>query len=311
MNNEKTLDSSEFRRALGSFTTGVTVVTTYTNSFKDIGLTANSFNSVSLDPPLVLWSLAKSSRSLDAFKSCEYFAIHILSDDQELLSNRFSQKGIDKFSGLDVERGPGNIPLLKGCAARFVCKATYQYEGGDHIIFVGEASSFSYWEKPPLLFHGGQYGQIQKRELASKAGGDSASDDSLGFLLRLSYRKLIDPLIRALAEKDMVISQHHFLAHMARSKEKKIKKILGSLAETDAVPSSEEIDDLLARGLIELNGEEVSFTKDGLSLRIELAAKYKAIESDALESVGFDSAQSLKILLGQLINTLTPDNQDL
>lgn len=307
MNDSKTLDFAEFRRALGAFTTGVTVVTTYSKTHKDIGLTANSFNSVSLNPPMVLWSLAKSSLSLEAFKSCEYFAIHVLSDDQEALSNRFSQRGVEKFSELEMERGPGNIPLLTGCAARFICKATYQYEGGDHIIFVGEVSVFNHWQKLPLLFHGGKYGQIQKREEVRSDDDEAVPDDSLGLLLRLSYRKLIEPLLDELEQRGLVASQHHFLGHMARSGEKNLNQILKTLAATSAVPSKSEVDDLVSRGYIQLEGDEVCFTPEGFKLRIELAARYKAIESDALNSLGYTSAQSLKVLLGQLINTLTPN----
>ena len=113
------IDAREFRNALGSFTTGVTIVTTRDASGHDVGLTANSFNSVSLDPPLVLWSLAKSSTSLSAFVEAKHFAVHILAADQEPLSNRFATRGADKFAGLQIERGEGGMPLLHGCAARF------------------------------------------------------------------------------------------------------------------------------------------------------------------------------------------------
>ena len=98
------IDIREFRNALGSFTTGVTIVTTCDQQGQDVGMTANSFNSVSLDPPLVLWSLAKSSGSLPAFANAEYFAVHILAADQEPLSNVFAKKGADKFAGLAVGR---------------------------------------------------------------------------------------------------------------------------------------------------------------------------------------------------------------
>lgn len=303
-------DATEFRRALGAFTTGVTVVTTYSDTYKDIGLTANSFNSVSLDPPMVLWSLAKSSRSLEAFKTNHYFAIHILSDDQELLSNRFAQRGVDKFSELDIERGPEQVPLLKGCAARFVCKMAYQYEGGDHLIFVGEVIKFDHWHKLPLLFHGGKYGQIKQVD-TDREGEKNAPDDSLGLLLRLSYRKLIRPLIEELNSRNLTLPQHHFLAHIARSGEKNIHQILEKIAASSTAPTPEEIDDLVSRGYIRLTGDTVGFTEAGFNLRIELAARYKAIEEDVLDSIGYASAQSLKVLLGQLISKLSPDTQDL
>jgi 3-hydroxy-9,10-secoandrosta-1,3,5(10)-triene-9,17-dione monooxygenase reductase component len=107
--------SSSFRATLGAFTTGVTVVTTKGTDGSDTGLTANSFNSVSLDPPLVLWSLSRSSLNLGAFTAARYFAIHVLSSDQQEISRKFAKRGEDKFSDLQLERGPDDIPLLSGC----------------------------------------------------------------------------------------------------------------------------------------------------------------------------------------------------
>ncbi len=296
------LDSTEFRRALGAFTTGVTVVTTRGDGREDIGLTANSFNSVSLQPPMVLWSLAKAARSLEAFKACRHFAIHILADDQEPLSARFAQRGADKFAGLAVDRGPDDIPLLQQCAARFVCRARYQYEGGDHLIFVGEVIDFEHWQRAPLLFHGGAYGQIRKRD--EDPVGDAVPDDSLGYLLRLGYRRLIGPLTQALAERDLTLSQHYFLAHLARSGSGDRQALLASLATTGTVPVAHEIEALVSRGFIVEECGAIRFTPAGLDLRIELAAIYKAVESRALDGMGYTRAQSLKVHLGQLIASL-------
>ena len=168
MSNAQPLDGRAFREALGAFTTGVTVVTTRGEQ-GDVGLTANSFNSVSLDPPMVLWSLGKNASSLPAFRAASHFAVHILSENQQELSNRFATRGIDKFADTEVMRGPDDVPLLNDCAARFVCRTEYQYEGGDHIIFVGEVLDFSHWERSPLLFHGGKYGRISKNPSAESS----------------------------------------------------------------------------------------------------------------------------------------------
>lgn len=167
-------DPSLFRKALGSFATGVTVVTTSGTAGEDIGLTANSFNSVSLDPPMILWSLARSSLSLPAFRSAQHFAVHILGEDQEDISGRFARRGEDKFAGVELERGPSAIPMLKNFAARFVCRTAYQYEGGDHIIFVGEVVELDQRARAPLLFHGGQY-----RLLARPESADSRNTQTL------------------------------------------------------------------------------------------------------------------------------------
>src|ERR1700739_1521451 len=132
----------QFRAALGTFATGVTIVTTRNAAGEDIGLTANSFNSVSLDPPMVLWSLARKSLSLPAFLHSGYFAVHVLSAEQEKLSMTFDTPGADKFAGLELRRGAGDIPLLPGCSAVFQCRMAFNYEGGDHVIFVGQVEEF-------------------------------------------------------------------------------------------------------------------------------------------------------------------------
>lgn len=148
-------DPKTFRNALGQFATGVTIVTTRDASGNPVGVTANSFNSVSLDPPLVLWSLAKSARSMAAFEQAGHFAVHILASDQDHLSNLFASRVEDKFSGLDV--GTDGPPHIAGCSARLVCQTRHMYEGGDHVIMVGEVMDYESEGKPPLLFHGGGY----------------------------------------------------------------------------------------------------------------------------------------------------------
>jgi 3-hydroxy-9,10-secoandrosta-1,3,5(10)-triene-9,17-dione monooxygenase reductase component len=155
-----TLDARAFRRALGSFVTGVTIITTCDAQGAPAGLTANSFNSVSLDPPMVLFSLALDSTSLEAFRQAGWWAVHVLAAGQEALSNRFAQKDPDKFDGLETMRGPGGIPLLPEFAARFICRAAFEYEGGDHAIFLGAVDSFEQAGRPPLIYHQGQYGGV-------------------------------------------------------------------------------------------------------------------------------------------------------
>lgn len=169
MTNENTvsvvLDVDErrrFRQALGRFATGVTIITTVTPDGKYIGMTANSFNSVSLDPPMVLWSIARNASNYSHFSKCQYFAVHILSGEQKNLSEQFSQKVEDRFSGVDINVGQGGLPLIKDVSAIFQCKMSYQYEGGDHVILVGEVLEFDQYECEPLIFHSGQYAKLHK-----------------------------------------------------------------------------------------------------------------------------------------------------
>ena len=158
-------DPRTYRDALGQFATGVTIVTTRDLDGTAVGVTANSFNSVSLDPPLVLWSLARSARSMAAFVQSGQFAVHILASDQDALSNRFASRVEDKFAGLDIgEDGP---PRIEGCSARLVCTTRHLYEGGDHVIMVGEVVDYESDGKPPLLFHGGTYADRIARDAQS------------------------------------------------------------------------------------------------------------------------------------------------
>lgn len=149
---------SEFRAALGMFATGVTVVTARTADGELVGLTANSFNTVSLEPPLVLWSLSRAAASLSAFSTGSHYAINILGADQQALAKRFAAKGVDRFADLQFVQGAGGAPLLSGAAATFECFNRSRYEEGDHVIFVGEVERCAQRSgASPLLFHGGKF----------------------------------------------------------------------------------------------------------------------------------------------------------
>lgn len=161
--------SSHFRTALGCFATGVTIVTARAQDGSLIGLTANSFNSVSLDPPLVLWSLSGMAASLEAFRAGSHYAIHVLAASQHDLAQRFSTRGSDRFAGLEVSLSANGVPLIAGCLAVFECFNRSRYEEGDHVIFVGEVERCACsMDLPPLLFHAGRF----YTEL-SKSGGCS------------------------------------------------------------------------------------------------------------------------------------------
>lgn len=150
-------DARSFRDALGEFATGVAVVTARGADGQPVGVTINSFASVSLEPPLVLWSLGLQSPSLAVFESCSHYAVNVLAADQTEFSQRFAQSQSDKFAGIELQTGAGGVQLLPGCSAWFECRNEMRYPGGDHIILVGHVESFHREEKPPLIFHGGRY----------------------------------------------------------------------------------------------------------------------------------------------------------
>ncbi len=149
-----------FRNTLGMFATGIAVVTAHTPDKRPIGLTINSFNSVSLDPPLVVWSLACQLPSRALFEACEYYAINVLAEDQEALSRLFASRTDGKFDGLEIKQGTHGTPLLRGCCAHFECRNTTRYPGGDHILFVSEVVAFDRRDRPPLVYHKGVYRRL-------------------------------------------------------------------------------------------------------------------------------------------------------
>ena len=148
----------EFRAALGMFATGVTVVTARTPEGELVGLTANSFNSVSLDPPLVLWSLSQRSMSLPAFRAGTHYAINVLAAEQQALALRFATPVGDRWAGTAWHPGVAGAPLIEGAVAHFECFNKSRYDEGDHVIFVGQVEHCAH--RPgaaPLLFHGGRF----------------------------------------------------------------------------------------------------------------------------------------------------------
>ena len=151
------LDTRSLRDALGEFATGVAVITARAADGTPVGVTINSFTSVSLEPPLVLWCLGLQSPSMAVFESCSHYAINVLAADQIELSQRFSQSQSDRFAGIDWKVGAGDTPILPGCCAWFECRNEMHYPGGDHLIFVDHVEHFQRDEKSPLIFHGGRY----------------------------------------------------------------------------------------------------------------------------------------------------------
>ena len=150
--------SQEFRASLGMFATGVTIVTARTPAGVLVGLTANSFNSVSLTPPLVLWSLAQAASSMAAFSTGSHYAINILAADQKALAERFASRREDRWTDVAFTEGACGAPLLDGAAATFECFNRSRYEEGDHVIFVGEVERCQRREgAQPLIYHGGRY----------------------------------------------------------------------------------------------------------------------------------------------------------
>ena len=151
------IDFEAYRRALSCFATGVAVVTTLDAGGQPIGMTISSFNSVSLEPPLVLWSIAKNAKSYDVFTQVEHFAVNVLAMHQKDVSALFGTSGADKFAQLDCRTGIGGAPILPEYAACFECSTEHRYDGGDHTIIVGRVQRFEDRESDPLIFYRGRF----------------------------------------------------------------------------------------------------------------------------------------------------------
>lgn len=317
MNPPLVTSSQQFRRALGAFATGVTIVTTRDSAGQDIGLTANSFNSVSLNPPMVLWSLSRHSLCLPAFLAAEHFAVHILAASQDDLAQRFATRGADKFGALSVARGPDGIPLLEDCAARFQCRTAYRYEGGDHVIFVGAVVAFDQSELPPLVFHGGEYA-IAARKPGMPAESDAPTDadssfssDFLIYLLGRAHYQQFLRLRRELDQHGLAEADWFVLNILSTEEQQSVAQLDARLAYTGTHVTYDQIALLAAAGFVKLHGAyypgvPVSLTDRGHQAVIELVAAAKAAESDAERHLGYGETRLLKQWLRQIIDDSDP-----
>lgn len=309
-------DPKAFRNALGSFATGVTVITARGADGAPVGLTASSFNSVSLDPPMVLWSLAKKALSLPVFMAAEHWAVHVLAADQEALSNRFARAGEDKFAGLSLERNDAGVPLLPECAARFECETSFRYEGGDHVILVGRVRAFERAERAPLVFHGGRYAQAASKPAISCRQAGGFSEDLLGYLLGRAYHQFHLGLRPALRAAGLTDPAWYVVAALT------VRDGVTAAALRDALQHS--LDDTLEPQLSRLQAEGwvaleiaadgaalVRLTPGGRERALHVLAAATAREVDLLGQLGCAEGEMLKGLLQRLIKASDPGLPDL
>lgn len=314
-------DAAEFRKALGSFATGVTIITTRGPDGSSVGLTASSFNSVSLSPPLVLWSLAETSLSLPAFRAAEHWAVHVLASDQEELSGRFARRGEDKFTGLEVETGRGGVPLLRGCAARFQCRTAFQYEGGDHLIFVGEVLDFDRAESSPLVFHGGRYAHAMRRDSAERQPRNawlegSFNEGFLGYLLGRGHFQFFARVRPFLAREQLSDEEFYLLSTLTLKRRLDASQIDEGLNGVADPKASAAMRALIERGFVRPDsaptGTPVYQLSDaGAACALRLISAAKAVESQIIDQLGGAEAAALKSLLNRLIHLLDPQVETL
>ena len=302
------IDPLEFRNALGTFATGVCVITSRCEEAGRIGVTANSFNSVSLNPPMVLWSLAKSSRAIKFFQQAGRFCVNILAADQVSLSNRFASKQRDKFADVSFQDGVLGMPVLDGCAATFECSTAFTHEGGDHLIFVGEVIDFKRTDKNTLLYHTGQYAISNPHPITAQTAKSKVStptgfvDDYLDYLLAKSTHQF----------------ESEFQTHLDRAGVKKFEwRVLVTVSDYDGINLEQLMDIVLldkkhifpllegltARELLTQSPDDDCYylTAQAEDIVVHLLAAAKGHEADTLGNFTLEEARTLKSLLKRLI----------
>jgi len=299
----------QFRNALGQFATGVTIVTTIDQSSNPVGVTASSFNSVSLDPPLVLWSLAKTAQSMPAYQNSGGFNVHVLASHQMDLSNQFARSSEDKFANLDWSSCEKGLPLLPEYAALFRCKTHFQYEGGDHIIFVGEVIDYKTHDLPVLVFHGGRYADTKQK--ASPAvphapgvdlGRGQFSDDFLLYLLSRAHFQTSFPTRKACQSLEMSEPEYFCLSLLAMSGALYRDEIVNRLEHTGHSPDEDIFARLLRQNWVEQNGSNIQISDSGRETFIKLLAHSKALEEQILKHYTDEELASARIFLKKLID---------
>lgn len=310
-----TVDKAELRRALGRFATGVAIVTTVDGHDRPVGVTVNSFNSVSLSPPLVLWSLDDRSLSRSAFEQCTYFSVHILSADQADLARRFAARGTEKFSGIEWERGHGGIPMLTQFASRLICRRYAGHDGGDHRIFIGEVIDVASHASAALTFFAGEFGIAFPKSLRVEHSAGTAPafrPDFLIYLLDRCFDQLNRPFYAEVTTLGLSLEAGKLLAVMSTGQSHTIT----SLLRLDALlgsPTIRAVGELESAGLVQTdpNGSgRVSLTNAGHDRAKAILALGRALEAHALRELSAPDVAALRTLLTRLVEATDPGLPD-
>lgn len=303
------LDTRDFRRALGKFATGVTVVTTRDGDGENFGVTASSFNTVSMDPPLILWSIDKGAYSLAAYRDADHFVVNVLGNDQVEISNRFASRGEDKFAGIGIEEGVGGVAKVKNAAAHFECRTWNVYEGGDHLIIVGEVVRYAYRDEgSALVFHNGRYAVPEPHPLLLTVDEQGALDGRLGkhllYLMRqalAAYRGDFYPRLGSLGVNDKEWRVLTLLADRGPlAAEVLARRVAQPLADLEDTLSG-----LRERSLAETDDENrITLREAGQALALRLLAMADDYERRLLEGLEPAEVDTLKAGLGRVIERL-------
>jgi flavin reductase (DIM6/NTAB) family NADH-FMN oxidoreductase RutF/DNA-binding MarR family transcriptional regulator len=300
------LDQRALRRCLGQFATGVTVMTAQAGG-ELAGVTANSFSSLSLDPPLILWSIGKLSRSLPVFQAATHFAVNILAADQVQVSQTFSRPDPDRFSKAPWALGPGGAPLLEGTVATIVCRPEAFHDGGDHVLIVGRVVLHAQRDAPVLLFSQGRYGVAEDHPELKPSTPASTAGDALG--------EPSSPLLRLLSRAQHVTSAN--FEELRRAEQLTVAQIrlLASLSDGDGQTeqlaaraclgqrdTEDAIADLVALGYVQRDAADtLSLTPAGHARRDRFRRRTAEVERAFLADFPPAEVEIGRLFLARLI----------
>jgi flavin reductase (DIM6/NTAB) family NADH-FMN oxidoreductase RutF len=305
-----------FRRSLAEFATGVTVIATSVDGER-FGLTSNSFASVSLDPPLVLWSIRRESKSFAAFAACSHFAVNILAEDQIELSQRFARSGPDKFRDLDCHAGKGDAPLFAGVAASFECVRSQTYDGGDHLILVGEVLRYSRYDRQPLLFVKGRYAvSADHPDTRVFAGGkagrlEDGDERVLSNLMIRAYSAIASRLERGrqTAGLGLTLMQARLLRAAATSPDRTLDELLPELL-LDFNASRNLLESVVSLGLVAVDGRgRVRLTAEGEGRLHAIVAHAHANEEIMFQGIADTDLATVRRVLNTMVSKQLGDSK--
>ncbi len=301
------MSAKQFRNALGQFATGVTVVTAADGDTGFVGTTASSFNSVSVDPPLILWSIDKGARGRAVYEQATYFVVNVLAADQVTVSNNFARQQEDKFSTVEYDLDDHGVPVLRGCSAYFHCQTRYLYEGGDHLIIVGEVVQFDATERDGLLFHQGRYSVSDVHPVAASTQAQvgepqekSFAANYLHYLVGRCFHQLLGRLEHLLERQDINQDEYRVLASFSGLEDADLPTLQRyTLLDEHTLVSA--LHGLEKRGFIQPVAQGHRLSHAGQERLVSLMAIAKSNEADMLGAFNAEEAQQFKEMLKRAI----------
>jgi flavin reductase (DIM6/NTAB) family NADH-FMN oxidoreductase RutF/DNA-binding MarR family transcriptional regulator len=304
----ETIDPKALRRCLGHFATGVAVVTTRHDEM-DRGITVNSFTSLSLDPPLVLWCLARTSRSYPAFTESDHFIINVLAADQVTVSNRFAfREGEDFPADVPFSRAVADAPLLDGACAHFQCRKTDQFDGGDHLVMIGEVVEFAGSDRPGLVYDRGQYAVADSHPSAVAHSQGQPPEGFLDSTVRPGLER-ITQRFEGYFDNELrdagVNSKEARVIGLLLARDRLDAEQIANLTLVSGSSLNETLGLLTTKDLIAQSQQHYSLTAAGRTLASALSEKLRSYRASALGPIAPAEAEELQRMLDRLSEWIT------